>query len=363
MRPEPKAAFEAVVDGAFLRINNQSVDADWYHWDFGDGTSSLAYHPEHFYFGNGAFTVTLIAGNTCGADTLHRAFSIGAAPKAGWDFLPHSNCSPLLIHFLDASYSSPDEWQWFFENGIPAQSKERNPSVQFESPGRYEVLQIVSNSYGADTLRRFIEVQTVLTHLISDTLCHDAVVQIEGRVFDKNHPSATWSFKTAQGCDSLVKVDLVFADSLRLDRFLVDRQSHSITLSVSGGIAPYAYRWPDGRGGAVITDLPAGVYRVSVTDQLGCETAFDITVDYTTGTGIVASTEEVYWSPNPAAGGQIMRWKGPAIRRLRCYDVQGNLHAAVEAGAVFKAPLVAGMYLVAAEMLDGTWIWRKLLVQ
>jgi gliding motility-associated-like protein len=59
--------------GGTLYTDNQSFGASSYLWDFGDGTTSTDYEPEHIYTatGEGSFDVSLIAYNEWGCtDTL-----------------------------------------------------------------------------------------------------------------------------------------------------------------------------------------------------------------------------------------------------------------------------------------------------
>ncbi|MDP4999359.1 MAG: T9SS type A sorting domain-containing protein [Saprospiraceae bacterium] len=44
----------------------------------------------------------------------------------------------------------------------------------------------------------------------------------------------------------------------------------TLTASVSGGNAPFSYRWSNGQTGVSITGVPAGTYRVTATDARGC---------------------------------------------------------------------------------------------
>lgn len=50
----------------------------------------------------------------------------------------------------------------------------------------------------------------------------------------------------------------------------VDYNDGSITLVTTGGQAPYNYNWNTGHVGNPITNLWDGIYRVTVTDQMGC---------------------------------------------------------------------------------------------
>ena len=55
----------------------------------------------------------------------------------------------------------------------------------------------------------------------------------------------------------------------------------SATVAVTGGTAPYTYEWddtPTGDGTATITDLAAGTYNVTVTDDNGCITTQSFTI-------------------------------------------------------------------------------------
>jgi hypothetical protein len=57
----------------------------------------------------------------------------------------------------------------------------------------------------------------------------------------------------------------------------------SITLSVTGGTAPYTYLWDNGSTASSRTNLARGFYNVTVTDNKGCYKSLRILVPYTTG--------------------------------------------------------------------------------
>jgi gliding motility-associated-like protein len=52
--------------GGKLYTDNQSFGAISYHWDFGDGTISSEFEPEHIYIAEGVFDVVLVATNAEG---------------------------------------------------------------------------------------------------------------------------------------------------------------------------------------------------------------------------------------------------------------------------------------------------------
>ena len=62
----PTAEFEVSSESESITIVNNSVGADSYSWDFGDGQSSSEFEPTHSYAGSGEYQVTLLASNECG---------------------------------------------------------------------------------------------------------------------------------------------------------------------------------------------------------------------------------------------------------------------------------------------------------
>lgn len=64
------ADFEFELNGGQLQLENLSVNADQYLWDFGDGNTSEEADPFHLYTGSDSYTVTLYAWNACASDTL-----------------------------------------------------------------------------------------------------------------------------------------------------------------------------------------------------------------------------------------------------------------------------------------------------
>jgi PKD repeat protein len=60
-----EAEYEIVFDGTSPR-------AEYYLWDFGNGDTSTARNPSHVFPYDGVWPVTLVAGNSCGNDTITR---------------------------------------------------------------------------------------------------------------------------------------------------------------------------------------------------------------------------------------------------------------------------------------------------
>ena len=76
--PPPVADFQpgagtTVCPGDAVNFTATGTGADTYQWDFGNGQTSTAANPEITFTAPGLYTVTLIARNSCGADTVRIA--------------------------------------------------------------------------------------------------------------------------------------------------------------------------------------------------------------------------------------------------------------------------------------------------
>ncbi len=74
------------------------------------------------------------------------------APEAGLEISNSGTKTGARITFTDNSKHTVTERKWIFEGGEPSVSTEVNPTVQYNSAGKFSVKYIVSNSYGSDTL-------------------------------------------------------------------------------------------------------------------------------------------------------------------------------------------------------------------
>jgi len=126
-----------------------------WNWTFGDGTTSTTQSPTHIYSNSGTYNVVLIVSNASGTDTLTRNGYItvtGGGPTAAFSATPTSGNAPLNVTFTDQSTGTPTSWNWNFGDGNNATTQ--NPTHTYSTAGTYNVVLIVSNASGADTLTR-----------------------------------------------------------------------------------------------------------------------------------------------------------------------------------------------------------------
>jgi|GEM_PF-1937309 len=81
--------------------------------------------------------------------------------------------------------------------------------------------------------------------------------------------------KDIRGCTTFAQTEVKVPNGLEAAATLVpplcnSYSDGSVSLAMSGGVAPYIYAWDNGTTAAGITDLPGGAYTVRVTDANGC---------------------------------------------------------------------------------------------
>jgi PKD repeat protein len=176
----------------------------------------------------GNYQVTVMDNNGCTAIDHGDVAEGSQPPIADFEADVTEGCGSLAVQFTDLSSNAPTSWSWDFGDGNT--STDQNPLHTYSSAGTYTVELTATNSYGSDT------------HSITEYIT----------VYD----------------------DLVVTDgSATLDCY--GDTDGTITPEISGGDGNYAYNWENESGmnmgsEAVLTNVPAGTYYLSVTDGAGC---------------------------------------------------------------------------------------------
>jgi len=135
-------------------ITNVGAAASW-HWDFGDGTTSIQMNPTHLYAAIGSYTVTLTLIDTTGNSrtNIHQIY-VSQPPVAFFASDPQT-CSNEPVHFLDLShtlYGNIAEWVWNYGDGSSNDTIQfpNDPTVfhQYDTSGVFNVTLIITNSFG-----------------------------------------------------------------------------------------------------------------------------------------------------------------------------------------------------------------------
>jgi PKD repeat protein len=135
---------------SFTDTSDGNIEA--WHWDFGDGSTSIQQNPTHIYAANGAYDVTLLISGPGGSDelTYHQAILVYSPSQAEFSATPLYGTAPLEISFTDQSTGDITNWQWDFGDG--SVSTAQNPIHLYSYPGSYTVILTVTGPGGTDTV-------------------------------------------------------------------------------------------------------------------------------------------------------------------------------------------------------------------
>ncbi len=76
---DAQADFSYNTNNLQVQFSDLSLNAGWWYWDVGDGTTSTLQHPLHVYAGAGVYPLTLISGNQYGTDTAIASLTVTPA--------------------------------------------------------------------------------------------------------------------------------------------------------------------------------------------------------------------------------------------------------------------------------------------
>ena len=155
----PVASFISNASSGTIPLTVQFMDSSLntptsWTWLFGDGGISTSQDPTHTYTTAGTYTVTLIATNSAGSNTITNPGYITATKAASVPVVSFvtnvtSGSVPLSIQFLDSSSNSPNSWVWSFGDGGTSTSS--TPVHTYLSQGTYTVTLTATNSAGSNT--------------------------------------------------------------------------------------------------------------------------------------------------------------------------------------------------------------------
>lgn len=135
---------------------NQSIGAQSYHWDFGDGQTSTLFNPAHTYLNpndtDTSYIVTLTATNALGcSQIISQQVQVFPVPLAQFTASPNPQTWPNAISIENNSISnSSTSYLWDMGNGNLLQQE--NPgNFNYNTWGNYNIIMIANNGQCSDT--------------------------------------------------------------------------------------------------------------------------------------------------------------------------------------------------------------------
>lgn len=198
------ARFDPVItsncDSFTVQINDYSLNAATYLWNFGDGTASTLPSPSHRYANPGGYNISLIISNPgkCNPfDTLVKQIELIPNVIASISIPDTMGCVPFTVHFSDASAGGVS-FHWDFGDGNF--SAQKNPAHTYTDTGSYHVTLIVTDPASCnihDTATAMVTVSDnkVTAGFTLDTLafeCDSLVISLASQ--SSNFTSLVWDF-------------------------------------------------------------------------------------------------------------------------------------------------------------------------
>ncbi len=150
---------------------------------------------------SGSYTLIVShKGTLLGAQSYSLLISGDAGrPHAAFSSDIVSACSGQTITFSDISLGSPTSRKWYFPGGTPSTSTLQNPTVVYNSPGKYAVALSVTNTIGTDSIYtpNCINIGS-LTVPFSETFESNSATLGLWKITNPNNDS-TWALKTIGG--------------------------------------------------------------------------------------------------------------------------------------------------------------------
>lgn len=156
-----------------LQLQNASVFADGYDWDFGALGSSTTQNPLVEVPEVGDYPISLTASNAYGcSNTATQTFTINPLPVIDFTTDVPSGCQPLVVNFQNLTLGGAS-YQWSV--GPFFTSTEENPTAVLNTPGVYDVTLEVTTAEGCTDILE-VDAALVVYPLPTAAFTHDPEV-------------------------------------------------------------------------------------------------------------------------------------------------------------------------------------------
>ena len=326
-------------EGLTISFFNNSPNAPFYIWDFGDGSPTVnEANPMHTYGAPGNYNVTLSLPNEAEcADGDIASFTLPIVVEDGINFIAdfavtYDQCdSEGVITFTDISTSSNQgdiiAWDWDFSTGET--STEQNPTIMINDNAVITVtLTVTTDAQCEATITREVPITLIDTQVqILDQLeCVDRTAELNPNPNDNY--SYTWSPATGlsnpnasnptvtatgttvytvtitdatQGCTSVQMMTLTVPEEIDLSVTddIEECEDVFVNIGATSDVASTTYEWTlDGEVVSTDANFDAvsgrpNIYTVVATDEFGCQETETVTIASYEVLAALGANEEV----------------------------------------------------------------------
>lgn len=150
----PQAAFTYSVNGATVSFNNNSTNAGFFQWDFGDGNIGSGMNPVHTYASSGPFQACLTASGdllACPTSTVCQAVNPVVSLEPGFASVSHYPNPGQGSFFIQGLPLGTEIEVWNTDGKMVWQSTAEQQKVLVDLPTLPSALYLVRLSSGAAT--------------------------------------------------------------------------------------------------------------------------------------------------------------------------------------------------------------------
>ena len=161
---KPVAAF-SMIDSTGICLplqtsfNFQGSNYQSFYWDFGDGATSFADNPSHFYNSYGTYYPKLYAEGPGGCvDSAESVVNVyDPAANTHVTFAPASGCDSIVVNF---TITAPPGFKYvfYFGDGKLDSTRQTNITHKYVGPGNYYPYMIIPDKYGCEAFIPFATV-------------------------------------------------------------------------------------------------------------------------------------------------------------------------------------------------------------
>ena len=193
----------------------------------------------------------------------------------------------------------------------------------------------LTNAAGCDSVVTLnLTINDVVTSVDVVTSC-DSYTWVDGVTYTENNNTATYTYTAANGCDSVVTLNLTI--------------NYSVHDTIYDVITSATYIW---HGTAYTTP---GVYHYYSTTEYGCDSLLVLVLEKDDDGGIEATGDKFRFYPNPTSG--PIYFENPEIVKVEVFNMKGSIEQRYEGSSIRSIDLTdlpRGTYLLRLTLSDGT---------
>lgn len=198
----PKAYFNVnnVCLGGPLAVSNVTEGATSYAWSFGDGNTSSAQTPLHFYTSAGTYTVRLITVSDNCPDTTTRIVTV-STPVSNASFTINATpaCINAPVTFNNTSSIDATQFLWTFGDGnqVSTEDATHTYTAAPPAPGSYKVVLKASNGGCFKEAVKYVTVKAppIVTITGPTTVCDGSTINLAATITNIKAPSSQYSYQ------------------------------------------------------------------------------------------------------------------------------------------------------------------------